>query len=649
MAPQFAALPENFEYKSEEKVYNVLKGCPDDWIIIPSVKPQLQNQNQRQIDYVLIIPGTPKEHRGAVICLEVKGGSYYIDKTEGFSWYGFAGGTKKRMNSPIDDAFNRTHIFENWLQEKLNENPPSPAINLDKIGFDYAVFFPDSNIEDPDKLRVFNKEVFNNNQLVEKLIKLTKDIGTRQYAGSKNPRFNFLRVAEATVLRDRMLTKGERQIFVRHGDIGKTNWQLTTLTEEQFSNLSVVQNTDGSIRTMRVLFQGGAGTGKTMLAMELAKRRSKAGDKVAFILSTPAVAQWARESLKDEVALVGSLADVLFAGNDELNALGAKHQEAQNRNAIRYPSDIGKVNETLEYFALKAIDILYQRDLRWDYLIIDELQYLQLPAILPILDLALNDGLRRGKWAMFGDFKTQNLDTNYSLMLESSERDLRTDLTLLEDVKLSLDKALVKEEGEQVYYPMPELTINCRNSFEIASAAAQVVGQSRITDLNIKAQKVIGVEPRIRYWTEDAELKDLLAEEFSQLNDAGVTPNEVKILYHDYMSIFDRLNEVEVTSGLWYLRFHDERKAQRQRRGPRRIKDPVDAYQIRDFAGLESDIIILVVGEIAEGVSIGNPYANSYYSQLFYVGISRAKTSVIILSHVSHEELLARVKLDGIT
>lgn len=639
MVAEFAGLPDRFEYESERLVYEHLKeACPDDWIILPSVKFQPPKENQRQIDFVLLVPESPGVHKGAVICLEVKGGNYDIDKKG--NWYGFAGGNRQRMNSPIDDTKNKVDRLRNWLQKRLKDDPPDSAINLKKFGFDYAVVFPDFEPDDPDTLRVYDKSDLAAGRVVQGLISLVKDVGCREDSG-KSIRFRSLDPLLAKILRDRMIPRGKRQIYVRHSDIESKDRELANLTEEQYFNLSLVQDADGNLRNRRVLFEGGAGTGKTMLAMELARRRKAAGDRVAFIVTTFATAAWAHECLKNEIELIGPLVNVLFYGCPELLDLKKRYIEAKDNPEIEARLDLPWLNDTLEHYALEATEIMSQRDLKWDYLIVDELQYFQLKSVVSILGLSLRGGLSAGNWAMFGDFETQNLNTNYNLMLESSDQELTLDLNALVDAKQSLLGDIGGVEGEQIFTRAPELTVNCRNSFPIASAAARVVGNPLAADLDPDNQlmKVSGVDPRIRFWTDQAELGGLLAEEFKLLSDNGVSPKYVKVVYDRYLDVFRELNDIDVKSGLWHLRFMDEDETRRLKK----VTNPVRAYPIYDFAGLESEVIILIVDEMIEGVSKENEHCIRYYSQLFYVGISRAKTGLVILSHESHADLIGRI------
>lgn len=63
------------------------------------------------------------------------------------------------------------------------------------------------------------------------------------------------------------------------------------LTDEQFSRLDLINDAP------RVICSGGAGTGKTFLAMEVARRRALSGCPVLFICRSPILASFARATL----------------------------------------------------------------------------------------------------------------------------------------------------------------------------------------------------------------------------------------------------------------------------------------------------------------------------------------------------------------
>ena len=66
------------------------------------------------------------------------------------------------------------------------------------------------------------------------------------------------------------------------------------LDEKQLELLDTIGEND------RVLVQGGAGTGKTILARESARRQAAAGQKVLMLCFTDALAEWLRSQTQQE-------------------------------------------------------------------------------------------------------------------------------------------------------------------------------------------------------------------------------------------------------------------------------------------------------------------------------------------------------------
>jgi hypothetical protein len=143
-----------------------------------------------------------------------------------------------------------------------------------------------------------------------------------------------------------------------HVHSGQVEDQVAALTEDQMVMVDV------AAANSRVLCQGGAGTGKTFLAVELARRWAAEGMKVALVCRSP----WLRRFLETQAS---------FAG---LTVTLASSITAARRRA------------GLDHF---------------DALIVDEGQDLFDMMSLTSLGSALKDGWRDGRWCFFCDANNQ--------------------------------------------------------------------------------------------------------------------------------------------------------------------------------------------------------------------------------------------------
>ena len=100
-----------------------------------------------------------------------------------------------------------------------------------------------------------------------------------------------------------------------------------------------------------------------------------------------------------------------------------------------------------EWYKTTLLDVasekIIEKEIQYDYLIIDEFQDLASDENLIILDMLLVGGLKAGKWHIFGDFEKQILYQNIT------------------DPETALDRYL----GQSVFSFY--LRVNCRNTFNI--------------------------------------------------------------------------------------------------------------------------------------------------------------------------------------
>jgi hypothetical protein len=199
--------------------------------------------------------------------------------------------------------------------------------------------------------------------------------------------------------------------------------QTRTYTEEQFDAL------DAMASNPRVLFDGAAGTGKTVLAIEAARRAANDGARVLLLCFNRLLG----DHLRDEVAsLPGVEAATIHA--HMVRTAGTAPDGGDDRRFWDVVLPDAATTAALE------------RGPSVDVLIIDEAQDI-LPdtALRTYLDAVLVGELAGGRWDAFGDF------TNQVIFAES---------------------ATLPDEFSAV--PRYVLSRNCRNSRSIAAAAASI-------------------------------------------------------------------------------------------------------------------------------------------------------------------------------
>ncbi len=228
---------------------------------------------------------------------------------------------------------------------------------------------------------------------------------------------------------------------IKYSEINRiidTDELIEEYTEEQFSLLDFTRFNN------RCLIQGSAGTGKTLMALELFKRKTQEGLSVALFCFNKKLA----EKLKNST-------DKIDINQRKNNFCGTLHSYLAQETKLVQPQN----QESLQKFYAEDLPmefILENENLddvkKLDFLIIDEAQDLITPYYLEVFNTILKGGIKKGKWVMFGDFSNQGIylnDPYVSIKLLRSESDFMT---------------------------FPPLNINCRNTKEIARQNTLMTG-----------------------------------------------------------------------------------------------------------------------------------------------------------------------------
>ena len=369
---------------------------------------------------------------------------------------------------------------------------------------------------------------------------------------------------------------------------------MLRLTEDQINSLDIAEAKDKP----RCVIDGAAGTGKTVLAMELAKSRCEDGETVALLCSNPNLIRhlepWAKK-ISDDGSKGGARLwqvhprpyrlGLSERGSDSL----ARHQQRlADSPELEKSLQFGHLDDEWFSFVDDTIKDLGQGGI-FDYLIVDEAQNLCDEIFLKLMDALLKGGLTGGRFTMFGDFTNQNI------------------VTQIKDGKKAL-KNFIKSRGlRRVFRPTPSKTYwealknfiknrdlpsitlsnNCRNTYEIAWEVAALT--------NIDSPPISGVygpDVQIEYFKSKEELQELLDGKVKGFITKGFHSSQIILLY-DYGFAHAGCY------GGWKLRNINIRESEKQPpTDPKLAVIPQDTTSndilrcsdIYDFQGLESEV-----------------------------------------------------------
>jgi superfamily I DNA/RNA helicase len=338
---------------------------------------------------------------------------------------------------------------------------------------------------------------------------------------------------------------------------GAVKEELLQLTRDQYRIL------DGLTENPRVIVLGSAGTGKTLLAVEEARRLADASERVLFCCFNNALGAFLRTTVAD-----AALVDVRTIHS--FMASLVSEAGFDNRLPAASTADLFTV-----FYPELALEVLLDQGPRYDALIIDEGQDVLREAYVDVLDAALDGGLDRARWRVFLDPKQNVFDgidpASYARLLGREPLQYR-------------------------------LSINCRNTAPIATDTAILSGTS--------CEEVLSVEgPQVDHeWYRDAaHERRLVGRLLSRLLSQGFRPDDVVVLG------VRSLSKSSVSGGLEPL---TDPLVEAGNSSSSRDTHSIRYSTISAFKGLEADAVVLVdIGELHSAEA----------RRALYVGTSRAR------------------------
>lgn len=566
-------IPQNCLSPGEKILFSRFKEDPDtnNWAVLHSLGiSKHPSQIQGEIDFVVIVP-----HEG-VLCLEVKAGN--VIRKEGIWYYGSGPMTETSTKGPFKQASEAMYA----LREHVKHVDPT----LQSILFFSGVLFTYVNFDETSTewhpWQYADRSILAHSPISACCLRFLKKAHEyMQKISSAKWWYDPIksRPTENQVKKLTNILRGDFEYFVSPRTvIEETEMEIHRFTGEQFLALDVMDENH------RIIYKGPAGTGKTFLAIEAA-RRSLATGKITFLLCyNRLLGQWLirqTEGLALEYPgklTVGTLHSVL------LNLSGIRPVDANDPSfwSKRIPDDI------LERCFKGIIRVPL-----CETLIIDEAQDLITEEYLDVMDLFLEGGLAGGRWVMFGDFEHQSIYTSQ-----------------IPNDSISMLAVIKQRSPRHFIYP---LRINCRNTKPIALGVEIVCrlkpGYSRIL------QTETGVDVDINFYKRPEDQAELLIDKLKNLS-KDFLPSEIMILStkEDPYSCAGLLQEINMPLKLIPLRKYGESIAS------------FGFTTIHGFKGLEAPAIILtdiekITGERAEAI--------------LYIGMSRARLRLIMLIHES--------------
>jgi len=347
--------------------------------------------------------------------------------------------------------------------------------------------------------------------------------------------------------------------------------RLVQLTEEQYTRLDIIED------HARILVEGGAGTGKTLLAIEAAGKYASQGKRVLFVCFSPLLATFLSTRINATGVTVRSVHELMRTIVQKYDLVPPGYNTSLGLNDPWFTEHLAPAFDT-------ASRHLTDQD-RFDMLIVDEGQDILNLEYLSALSNVVVGGLEKGTWRIFYD------PYNQGAIFGAMDQEV---ITLLD----SLGAVHAR------------LSINCRNTDQIVLQTQLVTGadlsnQSTGPGPEVTHQEYQSIDesvPLIQAYLDELVAREVLLRDITILSPLPYEESAASKLSSKWQKKIIRLDD-KIN---WHFPF-----------------DGLTFATIAEFKGLENRFIVLIDIEDLDST----PLALS----TLYVGMTRARVSLRIV------------------
>jgi hypothetical protein len=552
---------------SEKKIFNALQGTGDrpDWIALHSLKIAhndfaLQGEN----DFTVMIPGQ------GIVVIEVKNAKS-IDYKDG-EWH--LEGVPSPSKDPLEQADRSRANIRSYLRkfDDVDDIPMARLLWFPSIGRHQLDARRDSSMQFHEWEMAWLDDVAQPTQLLEKVLSnFMRDYGSIPGMSFDPADFTAER---ATRLADELFgaMHAEQTPEDRRRD-RKAHSQ--DMLDEQLTYLDLVETNE------HIYFDGAAGTGKSFMLTESAKRLAKQGKRVL-------VTCW-NLMMAEELGL--------YAGHPQISAKNF-NQVMLDITGKKNPAcaDSTWYKHDLPKLALKALADKPSLT-EFDAVCVDEFQDIaETPELMQVLFALVKGGTSRASRIVLAG------DKNQQIMAEGEKVD-----------PFERAKELIPD------LMRVRLRTNCRNATKLGREIKRMTGLPAETELYRIGEDVRSGAASVR--VSDAKQAQALRMTLEELL-KEYAPSEIRVL-----SPF-------ATQSMAYRIMHTESQSADERWLKKHLYLPGQPGQIRwrsiaKFKGLESDVVVItdVNDDAAEFITSTGKELN----EVLYVGMTRARYQAVVI------------------